>query len=100
MRHATTESLDRLDELLARFRALPGLREPRRGVFYHRSKAFLHFHEDPVGLFADVRFAENWERFSVDAIAERDALFLLIEDRLASAGVNSPEGAVAGSSRR
>ncbi len=55
MKHARAEALDRLEPLLQRLRALPSLREKARGVFYLRSKAFLHFHEDPAGLFADIR---------------------------------------------
>ena len=97
MRHAGAEGLDQLDELLTRLRRLPGLREPRRGVFYRRSKAFLHFHEDPAGLFADIRFAEEWERLPVTTAAERDVLLILVEKRTE---LSSPAGAAAGSSRQ
>ena len=31
--------------------------EKKRGVFYFKSRAFLHFHEDPKGMFADIREA-------------------------------------------
>ena len=55
MRHARAEALDRLEPLLQALRALPHLRERSRGVFYSRGRAVLHFHEDPAGLFADVR---------------------------------------------
>ena len=55
MKHATSAALDDLAPLLEALRVLPGLKEKSRGVFYWRSKAFLHFHEDPAGLFADVR---------------------------------------------
>jgi len=82
MRHAGIDSLDQLDELLLRLRALPGLREPRRGVFYRRSRAFLHFHEDKTGLFVDIRFAEDWERLRVTTAEERCVLLALIENRL------------------
>ena len=41
----------------------PGSSSARRGVFYRRSHAFLHFHEDPTGLHADVRFDEDFERY-------------------------------------
>jgi len=54
MRHARTEDLDRLDALLASLRDL-GLREPKRGTFYVRSRACVHFHADGEALFADVR---------------------------------------------
>lgn len=74
MRHATTEALDQLEPLLAQLRLVPGLVEKSRGVFYRRSRAFLHFHEDPSGLFADVRFGQDFERIRVESDAERDAL--------------------------
>jgi hypothetical protein len=54
MRHARDQDLDRLDDLLAGLRALPGLVEKKRGVFYLKGRAYLHFHEDPKGLFADL----------------------------------------------
>jgi hypothetical protein len=60
-------------------RALPGLVEKKRGVFYCRSKAFLHFHEDPSGLYADVKLAGDFERFRVETDAERDVLLARIE---------------------
>jgi hypothetical protein len=55
MRHAGPAALDALEPLLAQIRQLPILRETSRGIFYLRSRAFLHFHEDPAGLFADLR---------------------------------------------
>jgi hypothetical protein len=74
VRHATPAALDDLEELLVRLRELPGLTEKSRGTFYRRSKAFLHFHEDPAGLFVDVRFSDEFERSRVSTKAERDAL--------------------------
>ena len=74
MRHATSEALDELEPFLERLRSEPGLVEKRRGVFYRRSKAFLHFHEDPSGLHADVRFGEEFERVRVETDRERKRL--------------------------
>ena len=54
MKHITPGRLDELEGLLAELRTL-GLNEKSRGVFYRKSRAFLHFHEDPKGLFADIR---------------------------------------------
>ena len=54
MRHARDTDLDRIDGLLAQLRTLPGLTEKKRGIFYRKSRAFLHFHEDPKGMFADI----------------------------------------------
>jgi len=57
VRHATPAGLETIAELLARLRRLGGLTERSPGVFYRRSRAFLHFHEDASGMFADVRLA-------------------------------------------
>jgi hypothetical protein len=65
MRHAGAAALDQLSDLIAAVRTRGGLREPRPGVFYRKGKAWLHFHEDHVGLFADLRVGQEWERFCV-----------------------------------
>jgi hypothetical protein len=82
VRHARSAALDELEPLLVRLRELDGVNERGRGVFYRRSKAFLHFHEDASGLHADVRLSTEFERFRVETQAERDGLFLLIERSL------------------
>ena len=63
MKHAGPEALDSLAELLAAVRAR-GLKEPRRGIFYRKGKAWLHFHEDKAGVFADIRPARNGNGFA------------------------------------
>ena len=81
MRHARAQALDRLEPLLTALRALPGLRETSRGVFYRKSSAFLHFHEDPAGLFADIRGADGaFERYRVETREEQQALRVLASD--------------------
>ncbi len=66
VKHISNENLDRLEPLLASLRELEGLKEKKRGVFYRKSKAFLHFHEDPAGLFADVKLdGVIFERYAV-----------------------------------
>lgn len=88
MRHAGPAALDELSALLAGLRALPGMKEKSRGVFYRKSKAFLHFHEDPEGLFADVRGPDGeWERIDVTDAGGRTALL--------AAAVNLTRGRVA-----
>ena len=82
MKHAGPEALDSLAELLAAVRAR-GLKEPRRGIFYRKSKAWLHFHEDRAGLFADIRLEAEWERFRVSDAAEQANLLRLIDRSLA-----------------
>ena len=70
--------MDELEGVLGELRALPGLREKTRGVFYRRSKAFLHFHEDPTGLYADVRLHEDFDRLAVTTDDERATLLALV----------------------
>ena len=79
MKHAGSEALDALDELIAAIRARDGLKEPRRGVFYRRGKAWLHFHEDPAGLFADLREGADWTRLRVSTAAERKKLLAMVD---------------------
>lgn len=83
MRHARSDALDQLEPLLADLRGIPELTERSRGVFYRRSKAFLHFHEDPSGHHADVRLTEDFERFRVQTRAEQRALVALVRQILA-----------------
>ena len=68
-----------------RLRAVPGLVEKARGVFYVRSKAFLHFHEDPSGLHADVRLGSEFSRVRVETAEERNALLARIQQAQAQA---------------
>jgi hypothetical protein len=83
VRHATAAALDELEPLLAELRGLPGLVERSRGVFYRRSAAFLHFHEDPAGLHADVRLTSDFERFRVQTARERAGLLRRVRRALA-----------------
>ena len=74
MRHAGAAALDRLDGLLREVRRRhPHLRERKRGAFYRGGSAFLHFHEDPEGFFADVKLKEGGDfiRMRVSTAAER-----------------------------
>ena len=71
MRHATTAALDRLDDLLRQVRHRHSeLKERKRGAFYRGGTAWLHFHEDPAGLFADLKIDGEWTRFPVNSSAE------------------------------
>lgn len=74
MRHATAETLAELDDLIAALRGIPGLVEKRPGAFSRGSRAFLHFHEDPTGSYADVRLGDDFERFRVTTKREQQAL--------------------------
>ena len=83
MKHAGPTALARLEGLLTALRGRPGLIERRSGVFYRGGQAFLHFHEDPAGLFADFRPGEAWERWPVTDEAQRARLIAAIDRALA-----------------
>jgi len=74
MKHAGPAALDQLEPILRQLRKLEGLREPKRGLFYRGSSAFLHFHEDPAGMFADIKLDGAFQRFRVSTRKEIDAL--------------------------
>lgn len=69
---------DRLEPFLDELRKAPGVLERSRGVFYRGGRAFLHFHEDPTGPYADLRMGEEFERFPVDSDPERRRLLELV----------------------
>ena len=70
MKHATAETLDALEPLLTELRRVEGLVERKRGNFTRKSKAFLHFHDDPAGIFADVREGTDFGRHRVSTQRE------------------------------
>lgn len=74
MKHAGAITLDAIEALLAELRDIAGLKERSRGVFYLRSKPFLHFHEDPSGIHADLRIDGDFVRFRAETKAERQVL--------------------------
>jgi hypothetical protein len=74
VKHAGASALDQLEPLLAQLRAIADLKERSRGVFYRKGKAHLHFHEDPAGLFADLRQGKDFVRFDVTQAKGRKAL--------------------------
>jgi hypothetical protein len=82
MKHATRAALTVLSDLLQQIRVREGLREKSPGVFYRKSQAFLHFHEDPAGLFADLRAQEDFDRYPVNTLTQQRALLAAIDRAL------------------
>jgi hypothetical protein len=74
VRHARPDDLAPLADLLSALRDLDGLTEKKPGTFYRRSNAFLHFHVDPAGLFADLKLDGEFHRFRVSTRAEQRRL--------------------------
>ncbi|HEY9869688.1 MAG TPA: hypothetical protein V6D08_11025 [Candidatus Obscuribacterales bacterium] len=80
MKHAGQGALDALEPLLVEIRKQKALKEKKRGVFYRGATAFLHFHEDPAGFFADVRGKSGWVRLPVNTDAERARLVSMVAE--------------------
>ena len=53
--------MQQLSNLLDQIRQRQGLKEKKLGIFYRKSKSFLHFHDDPAGTFADLTVSETFE---------------------------------------
>ena len=86
MKHAGPDSLARLTPLLDRVRAFGRLTERTPGSFYLRSSAFLHFHEDPAGLFADLKAdGKAFTRLRVNSTEEQDALLAQVQRTIGAA---------------
>jgi hypothetical protein len=82
MRHAGSAALAALDDLIIALRGRGGLKELRPGIFYRQGKAWLHFHEDQAGLFADLRTGTTWQRFRVSDTEERAKLLAVVDRTL------------------
>ncbi|MEL6221661.1 MAG: hypothetical protein AAFR31_03345 [Cyanobacteria bacterium J06627_8] len=83
MKHANTETLEALADLLNRIRQhCPPIKEKKPGVFYLKSSAFLHFHDDPAGIFADLKTEGDWVRYPVNTAQDQTVLLAQIEERI------------------
>jgi hypothetical protein len=91
MKHAGPKTLARIAPLLEALRARPVLRERRPGVFELKSRAFLHFHDDPSGIFADVRLAGGFVRLSVTSRSEQAELLERIDECLSAVESRAPD---------
>jgi hypothetical protein len=59
-----------------------GIKEKKLGIFYKQSKSFLHFQEDPDGLFADLRVGKDFDRCPVNSKKEWAVLLSAIDRAL------------------
>jgi hypothetical protein len=97
MKHAGKATVTLLEPLFAELRRRhPQLREKANGSFYCKSTGYLHFHEDPAGIFADVKldFVE-FTRFRATTAKEQRALLARIERSLAKHAEAKRRAAVA-----
>ena len=86
MKRAGSSTLARISPLLEELRAQSALYEKRPGVFYLNSREFLHFHDDPSGVFADVRLAQRFVRLQVTTQSQQSDLLEQIDECLSTAG--------------
>ena len=91
MRHAGPSTLARIPELLRELRARTVLEERTPGCFALKSRAFLHFHDDPSGIFADVRLADEFVRMRVTSRSEQSDLLDRIDDCLSTVEARATE---------
>jgi hypothetical protein len=86
MKHASATALEGLSELLDQIRTKDELKEKKLGIFYRKSKSFLHFHEDPAGLFADLAVGTDFVRYPVNIKREWKVLLSAIDRILTQRG--------------
>lgn len=86
MKHAGNQTLDSIEPLLGKIRALAGLTERKRGIFYRDSSAVLHFHEDPAGVFADLKQGGEFIRYPANSERQHRALVARLRRLLAKPG--------------
>ena len=84
MKHAGRATLELLEPFLAELRRRhPQLREKSKGSFYVKSKGYLHFHEDPAGIFADAKLdLVEFTRYRATTEKEQQALLARIDRSL------------------
>jgi hypothetical protein len=84
VRHAGAAALDVLEPVLREVRRLEVLSEKKRGIFYRKREAFLHFHEDDAGLFADLKAGGAYVRHRVSTAVERKRFLAAVRKAAAS----------------
>lgn len=83
MKHASHDTLDGLTDLLTAIRQYsPPLKEKKLGVFYLKSTAFLHFHDDSAGIFADLKVEGEWVRYPVNIQYEWTTLITAVHQQV------------------
>lgn len=79
-----TTTLERIQPLLSALRGYSALSEVRPMVFHLTDRDFIHFHEEPEGVVADVRLTKGQVRMPVATSAEQAELLGRIEQTLAA----------------
>lgn len=85
MPRADADALARIAPVLRQLRDIKGVREERPGIFYARREAFVHFHEDAGGLYADLKKSggSGFDRYPLATPAQQRKL---VDDAKVRAG--------------
>ena len=75
-------TLEILAPLLGFLRGYEVLEETHETKFLLRGKDFVHFHDDPDGLWADAKLSKGRVRLSVATRSEQDELMEMIAEKL------------------
>jgi hypothetical protein len=84
LKHAVAATLANLNPLLEQIRQESLLRERTPGAFYLKSSGFLHFHEDPAGIFADLKMNGSFQRFAVTTPSEQQTFIEMFRELMIS----------------
>jgi hypothetical protein len=79
MAHAGPATLDRLEPLLAAIRKLGVAEERKRGIFYRRRVAFLHFHAEAGRILADLKEGQEFRRYPANTSRDRARLLAAVK---------------------
>jgi hypothetical protein len=75
-------TLKRLTPLLSFLRSYEVLEEAGESRFLLRGRDFIHFHDDPDGLWADAKLSRGRIRISVASASEQGELMEIIARKL------------------
>jgi hypothetical protein len=90
VKHADVRALEAVSDLIENLRRRGNLVEKKLGIFYFKGRAFLHFHKDPTGLFADLRHGDEWQRFPVNDPDECARLLAAVDRTIEDSTVYRP----------
>jgi hypothetical protein len=83
LQHATNSTLDRIETFLENVRkSLPMLIEKKRGVFYLKSRAFMHFHEEGGAVYCDTSCSGEWSRTEITSKCKQQELLERLKKEL------------------
>jgi hypothetical protein len=86
MEHAGDAALDALEDLMAAIRQRDGVHDRRRGYFYRKGRALVHFHQDSSEFFADLHDGPEWRRLRVSEPEERKRFLAVLDEAIGKAG--------------